>query len=402
MLTIQYLEYSPQLAQLDEKKAVERIRLAHERLPFSHLLIGWQVPPRLLELCRLEAERLGIRFLRWHPVLTGDGVFQPRPSWQVRGVTGQVVRGYDDKPEFTFVCPNHPAVREELSLRIDHLIQQGPYQGFFLDRVRYPSPTADPVRDLGCFCENCRQKAAAIGLDLERTRAIILERTRNEIGRITLVQALLGSTGKITDGVLNESLQPFLEFRQRSVFEFISPLLAKLRTADLEIGLDCFSPGLTRMVGQDLPALSALVDWIKVMSYAHTLGPAGLPYELSHLCEYLITTTRLNPAGVLSLIGTCVGYPLPTTLEALCKDGLTLQALAHEVRRGVESCRIPVLAGVELMDLEGVNQSSERQIKADLEALRQTGAAGLAVSWDLLYIPLDNLSLVRQVYFGAD
>ncbi len=59
---------------------------------------------------------------------------------------------------------------------------------------------------------------------------------------------------------------------------------------------------------------------------------------------------------------------------------------------------VPVLAGVELMELEGHMQSRQSQIKADLDALRAAGVNGLALSWDLLHIPLDWLSLVRQVY----
>src|SRR5512135_2671272 len=101
MLTIQYLEYSPQLVELDENKVVERLRLAFERLPFSHLLIGWNVPPRLLERCRVEAERLGIRFLQWHPLLTGNGVSHPHLSWQVSGVNGLAVSAFQGRSEFT-------------------------------------------------------------------------------------------------------------------------------------------------------------------------------------------------------------------------------------------------------------------------------------------------------------
>ena len=52
------------------------------------------------------------------------------------------------------------------------------------------------------------------------------------------------------------------------------------------------------------------------------------------------------------------------------------------------------------MDLEGVSQSRQSQITADLQALRGTGAVGLAISWDLLHFPLDWLSLVKQVYLA--
>ncbi len=398
MLTLQYLEYSPQLAQLDENIVVDRIRLAYERLPFSHLLIGWCLPPGLLERCRVEADRLGVRFLRWHPLLTGDGVFQPRLDWQVSGATGQVVNGFEGRPEFTFVCPNHPAVQQALSLRLEGLIRQGLYSGYFLDRVRFPSPTDDPIGDLGCFCEHCQRKAAGFGIDLGHVQTLISERTRQENGRITIVQVLLGANDGFADEVLNIALQPFLEFRRRSVSDFVASLAGMLKTAQMEIGLDCFSPSLTIMVGQSLESLSEHVDWIKLMTYAHTFAPAGLPFELLRLLDYLVTTSRLTSAEALKLMSTSLDLPLPSTRESLVKDGLSPDALVSEVRRGVEACKLPVLAGVELVDLDGDSQSRQPQIKADLEALRGAGTAGLALSWDLLHIPLDWLSLVKLVY----
>jgi hypothetical protein len=398
VLTIQYLEDSPDLVQLDPTNAAEKLRIAYDHLPFTHLLIGWHLSTRLLETIRAEAERLGIQFLRWHPLLTGDGVFQPQLEWQAVGTTGQAIRGFEDKPEFTFVCPNHPAVQEALINRVDDLIQQGLYQGFFLDRVRFPSPTADPVRDLGCFCMHCQQKAAAAGLDLEQVQSIIVTHTHQENGRMTMVETLLGAKGDCIDEQLNESLQPFLEFRRKTISDFVAKVTAMIKDAKLERGLDCYSPSLTTLVGQDLGSLSERVDWIKLMTYAHTFAPAGLPYELSRLCDYLVTTTRLKPAEALGLISEVLDLPLPTTCDALEKDGLSPAALVSEVRRGIKTCKQPVLAGIELVDLKCDSQTRQDQLEADLQALHKVGSAGLAISWDLLHMPLDWLSLVKQVY----
>jgi hypothetical protein len=401
MITIQYLEAAPELAQLDEKEVIVRLRLAADRLPFSHLLIGWHLPPRLLEGVRLEAERLGIRFLRWHPLLTGDAVLQPQPAWQIVGLTGENVLGYRRMPEFTFICPNHPEVQAAIHQRLEALLREGLYQGFFLDRVRFPSPSSAPLKDLGCFCEHCQRKAACSGLDLERIRTAILEQVNTEKGRISLVQALLGGWVSSAGEPRPDWLQLFLDFRTQSVRDFIDMLSRPLRQAHMEIGLDCFSPCLTRMVGQDLGGLGQLVDWIKVMSYAHTLGPAGLPFELLGLFDYLSSTTRLEAAQVLSLMSESIGWRLPATRQALEQDGISTDALEGEARRGVKSCTVPVLAGMELVDLKGVTHLHRDQIEADLAGLKRAGAAGLSLSWDLLHIPLDRLDLVRRSYSGV-
>ena len=402
MLTIQYLEDSTDLAQLDQKLVVNKLRAAAECLPFTHLLIGWHVPPPLLEACRMEAERLNMRFLRWQPLLTTDKDIQPVPAWQTEGLTGGKVAGYRGMPEFTFLCPNHPAVQDAIYKRLDKLVRQGIYQGVFLDRVRFPSPSTDPINNLTCFCEHCQRKAAEYDMDLEEIRLEILRSTLEEQGHITLVKALLTGKPEPEQAEHSPRLGQFLAFRKRSVRDLLAYISQPLREAHLEIGLDCYSPSLTPMVGQDLSTMSGLVDWIKLMTYAHTLAPAGIPFELSGLAHYLSTTTHLSEGQALDLIGQARGLALPTSIRSLEEDGLSTSALEKEIGYGVEACSVPALAGMELVELEGVTRLILDRIRADLTAIKRAGSAGLAISWDLLHIPLDWLVLVRQVYLGQN
>ena len=249
MITIQYLEYSPELAGLDPQAVIQKLRAAHARLPFSHLLIGWRLPAQLLEACRLEAENLGVRFIRWQPVLTSDGRFQPSPDWQVVSTYGQKISGFKNLPEFTFVCPNNPAVQDRIRQRLTDLVEEGIYQGFFLDRIRFPSPTINPFTDLGCFCEHCRQKAASIDLDLEHVRRVIGEMNGQSAGTLAILQALLGEANILTEHPAVDLLRRFLDFRSASITEFVGTIARLLRGAGMEIGLDCFSNSLTKMVG---------------------------------------------------------------------------------------------------------------------------------------------------------
>ncbi|MDP2991240.1 MAG: hypothetical protein Q8O57_11835 [Kiritimatiellota bacterium] len=400
IITIQYLEDAPELAQLNERAVVEKLQAARGILPITHLLIGWHLrPPRLLEACRKEAERGGMRFIRWHPLLTGDGIFQPRLPWQVINLQDQPVSGYRNLPEFTFVCPNHPAVQQGIQQRLAALLQEGIYQGFFLDRIRFPSPASGPLKNLGCFCPYCRQKAAAFDLDLAQLQHSLLHMTAQPGGRQILVEALLAVQSAPAIDPLQQELCRFLDFRMHSVTAFVAALSQQLRQAGIEIGLDCFSPGLTQMVGQDLHALGALAGWIKVMSYAHTLGPAGLPFELLGLYDELTRGAGLSEAEALDRLSRAASLPLPTTRRGLERQGLSPQALESELRRGVAASSAPVLAGVELVEIAGVARLSPRQITRDLAAIRRANPAGLAISWDLRHIPLERLELVRREYF---
>jgi len=400
LLTIQYLEPSPILSTLDKERVIDRLRLAAERLPFTHLLIGWQVPPTILDACRVEAQHLGMRFLRWQPLLTPDPALQPDPEWRVTNLMGRKMEGFRALPEFTFACPNHPALQEAVFSHLEALVHHGIYQGYFLDRVRFPSPSVDPFTNLACFCDYCQHKAAEFDLDLEELRVGLLRCQEDQACGPDLVHSLL--TAKIDQAPthLDMLLNKYLSFRDHSISDFLAPITRLLRAAQLEIGLDCYSPRLAQMVGQDLPALSKQVDWIKLMTYAHTLAPAGLPYELSNLAHFLISVTHMSDAQALKLMENAIGYPLPASLGALEKEGLSSTSLGKEVEYGVASVPLAVLAGIELLDLEGVTALNSGQIQSDLEILKRSGAAGLAISWDLAHIPLERLDLVRRFYLG--
>ena len=223
---------------------------------------------------------MGARFMRWHPLLTSDGSFTPRTEWQTVGLDGMRIPGFQEMPEFTFVCPNHPQVTQASLEHLDNLLAAGLYQGFFLDRVRFPSPASRPLRGLGCFCQHCHQAAAREGLDLAQIRQTLLRLAGEPRGRGALVWALLGARDEGLGEAEHDMLLQLLDFRECSITRFVRLVAGRLKSAGLEVGLDCFSPGLTRMVGQNLAALSQAVDWIKVMTYAHTLGPAGMPFEV--------------------------------------------------------------------------------------------------------------------------
>lgn len=397
-LTIQYLEPTAILPDLDVSSVVRRLQDAAEKIPISHVLIGWHLPQPLLEACRLEAERLGMRFLRWQPLLTTDQDVTPNPSWQTLSLDGQRVLGHRGLPEFTFFCPNHPGVKEALTLHLENLINQGIYQGFFLDRARYPSPCVHPLHYLACFCEYCHRSAAKAGLDLQEIRQALLQQIQSESGRLAMIKTLL--TGRLDpdDPDTSQALSQFMTFRTNTLSDFFAQVSQSLRHACLEVGLDCFSPCLAPMVGQDIRVLSTRVDWVKLMTYAHTLAPAGLPYELLGLMRYITKSTSLDEVHALDLIRQSTSLPLSDSFQALEQDGLSPLALEMELKRGIESSSAHVLAGIELVDLPGITRLNTNQILADLSAVIQARPDGLAISWDLWHIPLERLDLVRQVY----
>jgi hypothetical protein len=288
-------------------------------------------------------------------------------------------------PEFTFVCPNRSAVADFLSERVDSVAASGLYQGIFLDRIRYPSPSIDPLRDLGCFCSHCTRLAADYGLNLELVRRYILS-----LPAETIARSLLGQPTE-SDSVLEK----FLDFREASITRNVRAVSQQARSINLSVGLDCFSPALTRMVGQDLSALNATADWVKIMSYPRVFGPAGISFELLDLAEWLIQH-GLGEGEAMQTLSEASGLAVPMNKAELGCLGLTSETIRKEIRHGYEMGVTNLLAGIAMVEMKKVHESTPGQILADLEASRS--ADGLVISWDLWLTPLEYLDNIRTLW----
>ena len=385
VFAIQYLEYLPQGATPSAVR--QRLHEACLRLPISLVLLGWELPEAIEQEVADEASRQNLRLFRWQPWLTGDAGTDLPAEWAVRGLDGSYIPGHNNLPEFAFVCPNRSGVADFLAERIDSLAARGLYQGIFLDRIRFPSPAADPPTHLGCFCSSCTRLAADAGLDLGAIRWELQKMLSTPGGALHLACGLLDPYEPGT-----QPLQDLLDFRQQSITRMIQAASRQANQQDLVLSLDCFSPTLARMVGQDLFSLNTSCEWIKLMIYPRVWGPAGLSFELLSLAEWLIKGYSLNEADVFTAISHASGFTLPSRRAVFRKNGLDSTVITQEIQRGRALGITTLLAGVALVDLPGVHESTPAQIQSDLHACQS--ADGLVLSWDLWHIPLAVLETV--------
>ena len=397
IIAIQYLEDNPDLFLRSAGEVRLRLRAALECLPISIVLLGWNLPPSLFEACADETSRNGARLFRWQPLLTGDSTFTPRPEWRTIGLDGEPVPGFRGLPEFTFVCPNRPSVQEAVSARIQQVMDT-PIQGIFLDRMRFPSPAQNLARYLACFCPDCQRQATLEGFDLRATQTRLRSAMSTLEGALRLLGQILSPTVFSISSDLTDDLQAFLDFRKRSITRFVHLIAGMAHAKGLEVGLDCLTPAFTQMVGQDLGALDPDCDWIKIMSYGHALGPSGMPFELLCIVGWLSAQFGVGEGEALAFLGQFVQLALPRSNEDLRTKGLAPQVLAGEIRRARLAGVKRLLAGIELVEIKGVAEPNEHQLRKDLEAFKSACADGLALSWDLWYMPLKWLKLVNSAW----
>ena len=384
LITLQYLE-APDPHGLRKADDVRR-RLDHalSTLRVAALIVGWHAPDDQLAICRELTSEAGVALYRWHPVLSGE---HAEPSNAVVGLDGEAVHDDQQNPDFTFGCPNDPRNRELVHSELSAVIDSGLFDGIFLDRIRFPSPTRNPLRDLGCFCAACQREAQADDLDLDRVRDTLTQTLQLPESAGAWLGATLATNTELGAAPPNQLLERFLRFREQSIVNLTAALNGVVRKAGLRLGLDCLSPCLTRLVGQALPELERHADWIKVMTYAHTNGHAGLPYEL----------------GLLSAWWQRRHGPIPdhTFAQPIPDQAFAQPTLSAELARSREACSGPMLAGIETVELPGIASPSAAQIADGVSAARQHGLDGVALSWDLWHTPPERLELVARAWERA-
>ncbi len=385
---VQYLGTRPKEA--TPKKVRQRLHQAFDHLPISMVLLDWDLPPALEEAVAKETQAHMAKLYRWQTWLTGDLHTDLPSEWAVIGANGQSISGYANEPDFTFICPNHNGVEEFLAERLETIAARGVFQGVFLDRIRFPSPAADPSARLGCFCPQCVRLAADRGVDLRAAQADIQGLSANKNGVSKLCQGLFG----ITDDS-NDPFTRYLDFRENCITRVIDSARKQANAFGLELGLDCFSPALTRMVAQDLKSLRKVSDWIKIMTYPRVFGPAGISFELFDLLDWLISHNSTEQEA-LELIQESSGLALPSSRADLRRCGLGSGSISQEIQHGRIAGLTALYAGIALVEVKNVHESTPDQIYSDLLACK--GADGLVLSWDLWKIPFEYLELIRRLW----
>jgi hypothetical protein len=392
MISLQYLEPSPQISLVSPASAADHLQQVCDLLQVDLIILGWDLPAPLVDACARVAAANKAQLYLWYPLLTGSTDAPPPGDWQTLNLEGMPIPGYLDMPEFTFICPNHPAALPWRLERLETSLDNTPFQGVFLDRIRYPSPAQGVDQFFGCFCPHCRQRAASEGLDLlaiqRRIRHLLAESERIP----QLVQSLLDPSAP--GAGVDKDLLEWFAFRCRSITRAVQAAADAARRQGRQVGLDCFAPCLAAMVGQDISALDQTCDWIKVMTYAHTYAPAGMPFEVLHLLDWLKENGLPIENTLPAWLARSLHFPLTLKIDDLQQRGVPAEAVRFDLERVLAAVEHPLFAGFELVDLPGITRLSSAQIVADLQVLKNLPLAGFTLCWDAWHIPLDWLKLV--------
>jgi hypothetical protein len=116
---------------------------------------------------------------------------------------------------------------------------------------------------------------------------------------------------------------------------------------------------------------------------------------LLNLANWL-TRFGMGEFEAMQLLAEACGLPIPANKIELRHNGFESKMIKMEIRRGKELGISKLLAGIAMVSMGNIHESSPEQIRADLEASKNSD--GLVISWDLWLTPLDYLDEIRTIW----
>ena len=374
------------------------VERARSIIDLDILIVGAREDPEIFRAMSNPGRRPAREIFLWYNVLSDiEGMQDSDLVVNFRGESSRGWGGWAEKEAevhetFRFACPNNPACKEKTLRRLWELLNGYPFDGVFLDKIRFPSPANGLDEVLSCFCEHCRRAAAAAGLDLVSV-------ARSLDGRFAPPEAVPanreGANVRSWLAALVAAeplLSQFLRFRNNSVTRLIAEVYGEVSRLGRKVALDLFSPGLAPLVGQDYRALSKFCTWAKPMTYRVAIGPAGLRLEIPALVEGFAKMFNVSESDICDWASLHVpGFDLDT-LRLTREAAVPLPLMASEMAEAVGSMHpVPVYFGLELVSHPGVIEIAPALVNDMVRVGRAARAAGTIISWDLMHAPVDGI-----------
>jgi hypothetical protein len=385
----------------------KKLAAAKEALDLDALMIWSGISKKNLDLVRKICIEFKIKTYLWYPILADIPGFKVEQEQSVKtfdGLHGYGKNGRWDKlgkgeEDFLFLCPNDEQNIREIFDQYQNKIIESDFDGVFLDRIRFPSPSNGFELLFSCFCKSCLHKFYnKYSEDLEnyqyQAKAVFEKIKTIDINYLQICQSF-------SDIIIQDNLKKFYDFRKQNIYQVVKIFADKAKQMDKLVGVDLFAPSLAPLVSQDYQLLAKTCDWIKPMIYCHTSSPAGLPLELYCFIKAILDINpALDESQLIREISRIIGVDLPTQINDILKYGISERIICSEMQKIKEFDlpeKVDTYVGIEAIQIPGLCNITEKILKKYLESVIEADIKGMVLSWDLLKIPDENLQLVGDI-----
>ncbi len=381
-----------------------KLAKAKESLDLDALMVWPDLNRKNLDLVREICRDFKIKTYLWYPILADILAFKIEQEQAVEIFNG--LYGYgknscwdklgEGEEDFIFLCPNDEENIREIFDQYQNKIKESGFDGVFLDRIRFPSPSNGFGALFSCFCKSCRNKFYdKYSEDLENYRSQIKAVFKKFK---TIDVNYLQACQSFSDIIIRDSLKKFYDFRKQNIYQVVKTFADRAKQMGKLVGVDLFAPSLAPLVSQDYQLLAKTCDWIKPMIYCHASVPAGLPLELYCFIRAILDINpALDEGRLIREISRIIGVDLPTQISDLLKIGISENIICSEMQKIKEfnlPKKVDTYVGLEAVQIPGLCNITEKILKKYLRSVIEADVKGIILSWDLLKIPDENLKVV--------
>lgn len=385
----------------------KKLAIAKEALNLDALMIWSDINKKDLDLVRRICRDFKIKTYLWYPILADIPDFKIEQEQSVETFGG--LRGYgkngcwdklgEGEEDFLFLCSSDEEHIRRIFDQYQNKIKESGFDGVFLDRIRFPSPSNGFELLFSCFCKSCLNKFYNnYGEDLkgyQNQAKTVFEKFKTiDINYLQTCQSFF-------DIIIRDSLKKFYDFRKQNIYQVLKMFADKAKQMGKLVGVDLFAPSLAPLVSQDYQLLAKTCDWIKPMIYCHTSSPAGLPLELYCFIRAILDINpALDEGQLIREISRIIGVDLPTQINELLKIGISEHIICSEMQK-IKEFNLPeeidIYIGIEAVQIPEVCNIDRSILKKYLKSVIKADSKGIILSWDLLKIPDENLKLAGDI-----
>lgn len=318
-----------------------------KRIKVKNVILGWNTDKDLNNELVSYFHEQNITVLLWFPVLAkGDQIGEFKQMTMLQSETQTQKTG-------SFACPSYlPNAHEIIKIYEQHFADI-PFDGIFLDKIRFASFSDGYEAGFGCFCEDCEKQM--ISVDLPYIKHLIQTHDKK------LLRGEYDDFGRYH--FADYHVNTFYKRRAQIITDLVFKLAAYFNSRKLIVGADVYAPVLAYHVGQNIKEIGRLVDFVKPMLYSHTNAPGGIAYEYD---SYIRNFETAEPFTKHFLEG-------PLSHESLRRQLDYLSNLPANV-----------VPSIEINPIAHVCDISAADVKDHLNLFSQYST--IALSWDIMKI----------------
>lgn len=353
------------------------------------IIMGWSVEKEVYRKVIEIAKKYGTEVYLWLPVLSETGLLAP-VSKLINSDKEKVQSFHLKEGEnFEFYCPNHAMNFESVIQIYEKYFSEIPFDGVFLDKIRYGSFSNGLDGVFNCFCPQCMERYQKDEIPIDE----LVEEMKKVRQRVPEYQKMpLGISGyqNGTYEFENPVWSSFFSWKAKIISEKVGELMDGFRARKLKVGIDTFSPFIAYFVGQDIKTLGEKADFVKPMMYRLTHAPAGLPWEIRCLLEETLGQ-EWEQTGAGERYLDCIHC-------TISHEGIVDTSFAVRELEQMAKMKMNLYPGIEVNRIAKIAESTPDYIKECVQEFSKLPIQGFVLAWDLLSAPMDNIEMVIQLF----